>query len=216
MSVRDPYSPPTVNGTLILVLGILSVIGFPFLGPVAWIMGNNAMRTLNSFASDPAQRTNANAGRICGIVGTVFLMIGILSLVVFFAFETLIIKEMNRQSHAPGITTITSPSNGTTTSSAASSDPSGEAVMTGDTAKMKVMLANDPSLANKKGPTGETSLFNAAFFGQKDAVSLLIEQGVDVNTKNSFGETALDRAQDFHKEDIVTLLKSHGAVSGKK
>jgi len=109
MSIRDPYSPPIVNDTLILVLGILSVIGLPFLGPVAWIMGNNAMKILNSFEADPSQRTNARAGQVCGIIGTVFLILGIISLIVFFAFESLIIKEMNRQSHSSGIITVTSP-----------------------------------------------------------------------------------------------------------
>ena len=211
MSIRDPYSPPIVNGTLILVLGILSVIGFSFLGPVAWIMGNNAQKVLNSGNADPAQQTNVRIGWICGIVGTVFLILTIIYLVCAFALGLALFKQVGNLPTA----TISSPP-GVSTSQANSSDSFGEAVMNGDTAKIKAMLAKDPSLANKKGPTGETPLFNAAFFGQKDTVSLLIEHGVDVNAKNSFGETALDRAQDFHKQDIVTLLKSHGAVSGKK
>lgn len=67
-------APPTSgssNGTVIPVLGILSIICLPILGPVAWIMGNNALRT-----ADPSQTGTITAGRICGI-GTVFLVIGV-------------------------------------------------------------------------------------------------------------------------------------------
>ena len=72
------YPPPTTgtssgNGTLILVLGILSLIGCSILGPVAWVMGNNALPT-----ASPDQQGQVNAGRICGIIGTVFLILGII------------------------------------------------------------------------------------------------------------------------------------------
>jgi hypothetical protein len=66
-----------VNGTLILVLGILSLICLPILGPVAWILGNGAMNTLNTGGGDDSQRGLVNAGRICGIIGTVFFVLGI-------------------------------------------------------------------------------------------------------------------------------------------
>jgi hypothetical protein len=35
------------NATLILVLGILSIVCLPILGPVAWIMGNKALQELD-------------------------------------------------------------------------------------------------------------------------------------------------------------------------
>ena len=60
------------NGTLILVLGIVGLF-CTILGPVAWIMGNNALPT-----ADPSQAGLINAGRICGIIGTIFLILGIL------------------------------------------------------------------------------------------------------------------------------------------
>jgi hypothetical protein len=61
------------NGTLILVLGILSLVCLPILGPVAWIMGNNAINA----GVDESQRGTVNAGRICGIIGTVFMVLSI-------------------------------------------------------------------------------------------------------------------------------------------
>jgi magnesium-transporting ATPase (P-type) len=84
------YNPPPagaspVNGTLILVLGILSIVCIPILGPVAWIMGNNAMKTLDVPGTDQTQRSTANIGRILGIIGTVLCVLGIISWIVFGA-----------------------------------------------------------------------------------------------------------------------------------
>jgi len=75
---QPPYGGPVgapVNGTMILVLGILSIVCLPILGPVALIMANNALK---SGPIDPAQAGSVNAGRICGIIGCVLLVIGIL------------------------------------------------------------------------------------------------------------------------------------------
>ena len=66
------------KGTLVLVLGILSLVCLPLLGPVAWILGNNALNA----GPDDAQRGQINAGRICGIIGTVFLVLGVIYWVV--------------------------------------------------------------------------------------------------------------------------------------
>jgi uncharacterized membrane protein YjgN (DUF898 family) len=74
------------NGTLILVLGILGIVLCQILGPVAWIMGNNAMTLLDSGQGDESQRGNVNAGRICRIVGTVLLVLSILGSIAYFVF----------------------------------------------------------------------------------------------------------------------------------
>ncbi len=73
----SPYGAPqsSSNATLILVLGILSIVCIPILGPVAWILGNNALK---SGTVPPAQMGQVNAGRICGIIGSVFIVIGII------------------------------------------------------------------------------------------------------------------------------------------
>ncbi|MCS6859335.1 MAG: hypothetical protein NZT92_03315 [Abditibacteriales bacterium] len=73
----------SVNGTLILVLGILSVVSCSILGPVAWIMGNNALTTLNQGGGSESERGLVVAGRILGIIGTVLLVLGILWAVFF-------------------------------------------------------------------------------------------------------------------------------------
>lgn len=85
-----------VNGTLILVFGILSVIGFGILGPIAWIMGNGATK---SPGGDPQQANLANIGRILGIIGTVFFILGI---VWFFTMGAAFISAMgNAPQSAP-------------------------------------------------------------------------------------------------------------------
>lgn len=72
----------STNATLILVLGILSIVCLPILGPVAWIMGNNALKELDQGFGDPqrawtgGRRTHSGhyrygtAGaelRVCGV-----------------------------------------------------------------------------------------------------------------------------------------------------
>ena len=66
---------PPVNGTNVMVLGILGVALFPILSPFAWYHGNRAMALLkNNPQADPQQRANANMGRILGMVGTFMLL----------------------------------------------------------------------------------------------------------------------------------------------
>jgi len=64
------------NATLILVLGILSLVCCGLLGPVAWIMGNNAMRDIDAGIGNPNDRGLVVAGRILGVIiyGGIFLL----------------------------------------------------------------------------------------------------------------------------------------------
>jgi hypothetical protein len=66
------------NATLILVLGILSLVCCGLLGPVAWIMGNNALRDIDAGLGNPNDRGLVVAGRILGIIATVLLVLVIL------------------------------------------------------------------------------------------------------------------------------------------
>ena len=66
----------TVNGGLILALGIGGLV-VPLLAPVAWVMGNTAVGAIDRGDANPAPRRQANAGRLCGIVGTALLVLGL-------------------------------------------------------------------------------------------------------------------------------------------
>lgn len=69
----------------VLVLGIVSLVCCGFLGPVAWILGNRAVAEIDANPSVYGGRTQANVGRILGIVATVLLILGIISWIVIIA-----------------------------------------------------------------------------------------------------------------------------------
>jgi hypothetical protein len=72
------------RGTLILVLGILGLLLCQVLGIPAWIMGSNDLREMDTGTMDPSGRSITNAGRICGIIATILLILGaIVSIIVF-------------------------------------------------------------------------------------------------------------------------------------
>ena len=77
---------PQVNGTTILVLAILGLVCFQILGPVAWIMGNNALKTLDQYPqADQSQRGTVVAGRVIGIIATAFLAISVIFIIISVA-----------------------------------------------------------------------------------------------------------------------------------
>jgi hypothetical protein len=67
----------------VLVLGILGLVLCQVLSPFAWVMGNNVVREIDANPGYYGNRGTANAGRICGIVGTVILGLSLLLVVGF-------------------------------------------------------------------------------------------------------------------------------------
>ncbi len=63
------------RATTVLVLGILGLVICGLLGIVAWVMGKNDLKEMDAGAMDPSGRGMTNAGRICGIIATVLLII---------------------------------------------------------------------------------------------------------------------------------------------
>jgi hypothetical protein len=60
------------RGTLILVLGILSLVVLPFiLGPIAWTMGTTDLKKMREGVMDREGEQNTNIGRTCGMIGTI-------------------------------------------------------------------------------------------------------------------------------------------------
>jgi len=66
------------RGTLILVLGILGLVVCGPLGIVAWILGSGDLKEMDAGAMDPAGRGPTQAGRICGIIATVLMILGVI------------------------------------------------------------------------------------------------------------------------------------------
>jgi hypothetical protein len=84
------YPPPGwrvehPRGTTILVLGILSLVICGLIGPFAWSMGNTALREIDANPAYYSNRGQVVAGRICGMVATILLIVGVVVFVLVVA-----------------------------------------------------------------------------------------------------------------------------------
>jgi hypothetical protein len=86
-----PGYPESSQGVLALVLGIVSVVSLPFLGPVAWWIGLSDKRAVDAGRRDPSGRGPAVAGYVLGIVGTAVLGFVLLFLASFFVLPLVMI-----------------------------------------------------------------------------------------------------------------------------
>ena len=77
------------RATLVLVLGILSLLVCGPIGIAAWIMGNADLKEMDGGIMDPSGRSTTNAGRICGMIGTILTIIGVVIVVIAMAFGLL-------------------------------------------------------------------------------------------------------------------------------
>lgn len=75
---------PRSDANTALVLGILSLAICGILGPFAWSTGHQELQKMDAGLVDDRDRGSAAAGKICGIIATAFLCIGVV--VGFFVF----------------------------------------------------------------------------------------------------------------------------------
>ncbi len=73
------------RGTLILVLGILSLILCAPLGIVAWILGNTDLKEMAAGTMNPEGRDLTKIGKILGVIGTVLFALGVIAFILVFA-----------------------------------------------------------------------------------------------------------------------------------
>jgi len=74
--------PNDSQATLSLVLGIISVFCCPILGPVALFIGNASRQRVAASGGTMGGGGLATAGLVLGIIGTVFLVFGVITIVV--------------------------------------------------------------------------------------------------------------------------------------
>jgi hypothetical protein len=74
------------RGTLILVLGILGLVVCGPLGIAAWVMGSGDLKEMDAGKMDPAGRGTTQAGKICGIIGTILFVLALVVFGVIFMF----------------------------------------------------------------------------------------------------------------------------------
>ena len=92
----NQYGPPPPYGgfgppdhdqaMLVLILGILGLVLCQVISVVAWVMGNRVVAEIDASGGRVGGRSTANAGRICGIIGTAlfafYFVVGIIGIVV--------------------------------------------------------------------------------------------------------------------------------------
>ena len=77
------FVPPDHHQAVtVLILGILGLVLCQLISPFAWVMGNRVVGEIDASGGQLGGRSTANAGRICGIVGTVLFGLGLLFAVV--------------------------------------------------------------------------------------------------------------------------------------
>lgn len=92
-----PWPVQPHRGTLVLTLGILSLVGYvgcfgPMLGLVAWVMGSGDLRRMRAGLMDRSGREMTNAGRICGMISVIIaaVMAGLALLALLVAWLILL------------------------------------------------------------------------------------------------------------------------------
>ena len=76
------FAPEHPQATLVLILGIVGIVVCGVVAPFAWVMGSRVVKEIDASNGQLGGRSQANAGRICGIVGTVLFGLGLLFAVV--------------------------------------------------------------------------------------------------------------------------------------
>lgn len=73
------------RGTLILVLGILGLVICGPLGIAAWVMGSSDLKEMTAGTMDPSGRSLTNAGKICGIIASILMIVEVVVFIAVFA-----------------------------------------------------------------------------------------------------------------------------------
>jgi hypothetical protein len=82
---RGGYAEPH-RGTLILVLGLLGLLVCGLLAPFAWVMGSTDLKKMAAGRMDPSGQSHTQAGYVCGIIGTILLVLSVVALLVVGVF----------------------------------------------------------------------------------------------------------------------------------
>src|SRR5438132_2773493 len=72
------------RGAMVLTLGILSLVVCGFLGPVAWVMGNNDLAAMRAGRMDRSGEGLTQAGRILGIISSIMLILSCILVCLWF------------------------------------------------------------------------------------------------------------------------------------
>jgi hypothetical protein len=77
VSTPGPVQPQPQASTAVaaLVLGIVGLVFCPLCGPVAWVLGRKAEQEVDASGGLIGGRGIGTAGKILGIIGTIFIVL---------------------------------------------------------------------------------------------------------------------------------------------
>lgn len=81
--------PQKSQATMALVLGILGLVCCNLLGPFAWMIANKELQGIDAGLLPESNRGMAQIAKILGIIGTIFLVLVLLWVVLFGGLATL-------------------------------------------------------------------------------------------------------------------------------
>ncbi|MEJ7634533.1 DUF4190 domain-containing protein [Aeromicrobium sp.] len=74
--------PKHPQATTAMILGIVGLVLCSALAPFAWVIGAKAVKAIDANPAAYGGRTEANAGKIMGIIGTCLLALALLAVIV--------------------------------------------------------------------------------------------------------------------------------------
>ena len=101
--IRNATAPQSANFNL-TGSGILGILGIPGigLGIASWIMGAADLRKIDQGRMDPSGRGPTKAGHICGIIGTILSILGLLCISGVIGFQVyMAIQDASRGNQFP-------------------------------------------------------------------------------------------------------------------
>ena len=86
-----------------------------------------------------------------------------------------------------------------------------DAAKSGDIERVRTLLNSNPNLLSSKTDEGLTPLHEAALYGRKEVVELLLDRKAEINSTDNGGGTALHYAAMNDHKDVVELLLTNNA-----
>jgi hypothetical protein len=76
--------PESSQATLALILGIVGIFLVQLAAPFAWWLGGKEVKAIEAGRRDPANRGQAKAGQILGLIGTILWILTTLLIIIIF------------------------------------------------------------------------------------------------------------------------------------
>jgi hypothetical protein len=91
-----PTPTPHPSAQTVMILGLVGLVGSficgitIFICPFAWVMGGRVRREIDASGGTLGGREQATVGYVCGIIGTVLLVLGALAVVALFSIPLVV------------------------------------------------------------------------------------------------------------------------------